>query len=620
MASPIKRIVQLVLDRKSAERVEEEVKDSGKRQTDSLKKDFRKLGKVILGVFAIHKLKQFTQEMFNLGAEVVETGSKFVTVFGREAADALDSFIERFRTMAGLTRTQAREFLATSGAIVQGMGASRDAAAGFSERVLRLAGDLQSFNNVPIEQTFAALRSGLTGEAEPLKRFGIILKEADVQARALLDTNKTSADQLNELERAQARLNLIYEKAGVAVGDLERTQDSQANTARRVTTRLRQLREEIAFQLLPIFSIFLGTIDQGTQKLDGIGAAITRVLGWIRDFLGGIQIMAIEFNAFLRSIPARFRGILAQELRQIGIWVHEAEQIINRVRAALGQDAISLGAASILTRSNEMLRTARQDLVAWRILVEEESRKVVEAAHVAGSAVAGMPTAPGQDPEDEGGGGGDPFGVRAAIEEQGMAFPTGPLEDFVGTNETLAGNFESAWADAMQLIRGEMTDTAEMSGQLAVALAQGGTEGVKALAEAKVKENIARAIEEVAKGLGASAMGNAGAASLHFAAAKDHAIAAASWGVVAGGAGAAGGGGARSGSALGSQGRFRDTGGSMSERFQPVGPTTIIYIDPMRANDPVHQEVLHDTLRQAEERFGTVEVRSRRTGQLLGRR
>lgn len=606
----IKRFVRLVLDKASAKRVHDDIEGESEKTTKSVGEKFKRLGKIIIGAFAIHQVVRFTREMFKLGAEVVETGSKFVTVFGGKAAEKLDAFIEQFAELLALTRTQAREFLATTGAIVQGMGASQAAAADFSEGVLRLAGDLSSFNNVPIAETFAALRSGLTGEAEPLKRFGIILREADVQARALLDTNKSSASQLNELEKAQARLNIIYERAGVAVGDLERTQDSQANTARRVTTRLRQLREEIAFKLLPIFSVLLGTVDEGTQKLDGIGAAIGRVLGWIRDFLGGVQIMAIEFNAFLRSIPARFRGILAQELRQIGIWVHEAEQLLNRARAALGQEAISLGAARILTKSNEMLRSARMDLVAWRALVEQESRKVVEAATVAGDAVAGMPTAPGQDPDEDGGAGqgDDPFGVREAIEDRGM--PTAELEDFVGINETLAGNFRNAWANAMELIRDDMSATAELGGQLAVALAQGGVQGVKQLAEAKVKENVARAIEEVAKGLGASAMGNAGAASLHFAAAKDHAIAAASWGVVAGGAGAAGGGGARGGG-FGPGARFQDTGGAMSERMNPTASKTIIYIDPLRADDPAFQRVVHGARQDAEERFGEVEIRPR---------
>ena len=71
-----------------------------------------------------------------------------------------------------------------------------------------------------------------------MKRLGIILRQVDVDQRALTQTGKTHVKQLTDAERATATLALITDKAGVAIGDLDRTQESAANQARRLRAEL----------------------------------------------------------------------------------------------------------------------------------------------------------------------------------------------------------------------------------------------------------------------------------------------------------------------------------------------------------------------------------------------
>ena len=111
-----------------------------------------------------------TRATFQLASAVEETGSKFKTVFG-ESAEAVDEFIDSFGVLAGLSDTQARGIISTTGAIAQGMGFAQDASAKFSAEIVTLAGDLASFNNVPIEQTARAITSALTGEKEALHAY-----------------------------------------------------------------------------------------------------------------------------------------------------------------------------------------------------------------------------------------------------------------------------------------------------------------------------------------------------------------------------------------------------------------------------------------------------------------
>lgn len=207
-----------------------------------------------------------TRATFQLASAVEETGSKFRTVFG-DSADAVDEFIDSFGVLAGLSDTQARGIISTTGAIAQGMGFAQDASARFSAEIVTLAGDMASFNNVPIEQTSRAITSALTGEREALKTLGIVINQAEVDARALAIAQASGAEAATAQHKAMATLELVTERAGSAVGDLERTQDSAANRARALSAEIQNLKESLARSLLPVFAAAL----RGTQRLfDGI--------------------------------------------------------------------------------------------------------------------------------------------------------------------------------------------------------------------------------------------------------------------------------------------------------------------------------------------------------------
>lgn len=214
---------------------------------------------------AITNLDDVVAKVFEMGSSAAETESKFNTVF-QGMAGTVDAFGETFANVAGLTQTEFRDLASVAGAILQGMGADINETAQQTQRIVKLAADFSSFHNVAIGDAFAAIRSGITGESEPLKRFGIVLDEAAVKTRALTETGKANEKQLTQLEKVQARLNLIFERAGVAVGDLERTQDSAANTARRLAARIREQGDEFAQKVLPAMERALRAFDRMMEQ------------------------------------------------------------------------------------------------------------------------------------------------------------------------------------------------------------------------------------------------------------------------------------------------------------------------------------------------------------------
>ena len=259
---------------------------------------------------------------FDLGAGVAETGSKFNTVFGKEGAKQVNDFLDNFANKAGLTKTEAQALVSTTGAIAQGMGFAQDASATFATQVTKLSADLSSFNNMPTEEVLMAVNSALTGEREQLKRLGIVIKETEVQQMALSMSGKAVAKSLTQQEKATATLALITSRAGVAVGDLERTQNSAANVGKRLGAMFRELMETIAISLMPTFELVLEQLDEMSKSFEDLkekiisssatfanwSAVIGNVMVMIKDYMFAPMQMLFNFIQMFGNLLTMMKG------------------------------------------------------------------------------------------------------------------------------------------------------------------------------------------------------------------------------------------------------------------------------------------------------------------------
>jgi hypothetical protein len=264
------------------------------------------------------------KRMFEVGSAAEETASKYNTVFG-PSVGRVNEFLDEFAIKAGLTTRAAQDLTATTGAIAQGFGFAGDEAAQFAIEVAKLSGDLASFNNREIQDAFAAVRSGITGEREALKQLGIVLLESDVQQRALANSAKQAASELTQQDKATASLQLITERAGVAIGDLDRTQDSAANTARRVAARFKELEEALATALLPLFGELLTALDEQ-------GDGFITLAQTIRGYSTEVAVAAIEARKFFAVFTADLTKPVSEFKRLVQLF-EDSDQRIARLRA-----------------------------------------------------------------------------------------------------------------------------------------------------------------------------------------------------------------------------------------------------------------------------------------------
>ena len=235
---------------------------------------------------------------FNLASDLQESMSKVGVVFAESAGDILD-WSKTSAGAFGMSRQEALEAAGTYGNLFRAMGIGTPVAADMSKTMVQLAGDLASFNNANPTEVLDALRAGLVGETEPLRRFGVNINQARLEAKALEMGLWDGEEAISASAKAQAAYALILEDTALAQGDYARTADGAANRQRTLTANLKNLGATIGTILLPIGTKLLewaqklvGYWEQfssGAQKIIVLIGAIAAVMGPVVFALGALS-------------------------------------------------------------------------------------------------------------------------------------------------------------------------------------------------------------------------------------------------------------------------------------------------------------------------------------------
>lgn len=256
-----------------------------------------------------------------LAGNAAETQSKFEQVFGEMSEDA-QNWAEAYGDAVGRATTDLQDMLATTGSIVKAMGMTGEASVEFSEQIAQLAVDMGSFHNASDIEAFNALRSAITGEYEPMKRFGVIVNEAKVEQELLNMGIKGGTKAATDAEKAQARMNIIMRATTDAQGDAARTAGSFSNQMKALKADAKELGESIGADLLPaaqrgieiVRRLITGfkNLDSGTRgviiAVGGLAAAIGPVV-----FIGGkvVSTIAALRAAYTAYTASTFAATLA---------------------------------------------------------------------------------------------------------------------------------------------------------------------------------------------------------------------------------------------------------------------------------------------------------------------
>lgn len=246
---------------------------TSEKGVSGLSSSMGKLFGVMGGAYAIKKAGDFIWSTAESASNLAEATNKVNVVFGESAKAVLEFGASSSKSM-GQANSQALEAAGTFGNLMVSMGFAEGQAADMSMQMVRLASDLASFNNTGIDEALTALRSGLVGETEPMKRFGVAMNQASLEAKALAMGIWDGNGALNAQQKMMAAYELIMADTTTAQGDFINTSDGMANSLKIASAEWENAKAAMGEEFMPI-------ITQGAQYLadhaEGIGQGLTTI-------------------------------------------------------------------------------------------------------------------------------------------------------------------------------------------------------------------------------------------------------------------------------------------------------------------------------------------------------
>ena len=369
------------------------------RSMDRAQRKIRELGEA---------MKRTGEQARNWGAGLSVGITAPVTLLGRsfiqaatdaeEARSAFDFlFDENADTVRAWSRTIARELNRGSQTIqdqalsfqqlFSQVAESDEAAVKLSQDFTVLAQDLSSFYNVAESDALAKLRSGLSGEAEPLRDFGVFLNAAAVEAKALEMGLEQVGGEFTDQQKVVARAAVIMEQTAAAQGDAARTAGSYANQLKGLQGQWHDLQIAFGELILPTalkvvqaLGSLVETILSLPKPVQGaiiiisaLAAAVGPILMVVGQAVMGLGFLSTGFASLMAS-----GGVLAPVLAKLagafGGVMGAMRGVMALVAPMLGWPvllAAAVGALAVVIYRNW------DDLVAWTADALERMRSGV---------------------------------------------------------------------------------------------------------------------------------------------------------------------------------------------------------------------------------------------------
>jgi len=202
-------------------------------------------------------------------------GAAFVK-FGNDAVSAAASQQEQINALNRTYTDSASRIRGLGEAAAQSMGASRtefaQAAVSFSGfvkqiasgsdetvdvlgQLMQRAADFGSRYEIQTSEAMRVFRSALAGEIEPIRKFGIEMSAAEVQAHALAKGIWEQGEAYTGAMKVQARYSFLMEQTTGVMGDFAITSEDLVNSRKRLSAQLKNLSADIGDELVPAFEV-----------------------------------------------------------------------------------------------------------------------------------------------------------------------------------------------------------------------------------------------------------------------------------------------------------------------------------------------------------------------------
>jgi len=209
---------------------------------------------------------------------------------------------------------------------------------------------------VPTAEALAAIQSGLQGQAEPLRKFGVFLTDDALKSEYLAQTGQKVVGSLTAQQKMMASYGLIMKQTTIQQGDFTKYGDTMGNSLKTLTKTFEDLSAQIGQQLVPIIEQVLPTFQAmipviGQQLKDAVAsvdwkAFADAMIAGLSFVIQNAQAIA-NFVMVAWGLSKAFLAIeFATKIAAVAMGIFNGTLAINPIMLAVG--AIGLLVAGVI--------------------------------------------------------------------------------------------------------------------------------------------------------------------------------------------------------------------------------------------------------------------------------
>lgn len=294
----------------------DQLEDHTNKSTDA----FSRLAKAIGLVMIARKALDTIKTGIDYASDLAEVQNVVDVTFG-SATEAINSWSKECLAAYGMNEVSAKRYAGTLGAMLKSSGLTGDAIVDMSKDMVGLAGDMASFYNLDLETAFEKIRSGISGETEPLKQLGINMSVANLEAYALSQGITTAYNEMSQAEQVMLRYNYLMSTTADAQGDFARTQDSYANQTRLLSESWLEFTGIMAEQLLPVLTTIVSWLNNIVAFLTENADMVSAVLVGLATTVGILAVAWVVHAAAQWLAVAANQALIVSLLSNPILWI-----------------------------------------------------------------------------------------------------------------------------------------------------------------------------------------------------------------------------------------------------------------------------------------------------------
>lgn len=277
---------------------------------------------IVGGILAGVGVANLFSDAVGAASDLNESANAVKVTFG-DAADEIAKLGETSAERLGLSQVNFNALTVRFAAFAEKIAGEGGNVISVIDELTTRGADFASVYNLEVNEALTLFQSGLAGETEPLRRFGLDVSAAAVEAYAYANGIAAVGEELTEAEKIQARYGLIMEQTSKTQGDFANTSDELANQQRIVSAELEDNLAALGEALLPAaekFTEFM--LEEGIPLLNKLIPLFEKmeplITGGADALIGFLGTAVDNIDSWLTFIDAIDDGKLSiEELREV---------------------------------------------------------------------------------------------------------------------------------------------------------------------------------------------------------------------------------------------------------------------------------------------------------------